>query len=88
MPARIVVVYNDPIFRDPLVTSLQASGHDVASFVDTSAAWNALEAAQRIEILDILIFFHDDPMSHQAFCQLPTSARTPSKPPANKIQDI
>ena len=57
MPARIVVVHDDPTFREPLVASLQASGHEVASFVDTSAAWDALEAAQRIEILVTRINF-------------------------------
>jgi DNA-binding NtrC family response regulator len=51
MPARIVMVHDDPTFRDPLVASLKASGHDVASFADISTAWDALEAAQRIEIL-------------------------------------
>ena len=51
MPARIVVVHDDPTFRDPLVASLKAGGHDVASFVDASAAWGALDAARRTEIL-------------------------------------
>jgi DNA-binding NtrC family response regulator len=57
MPARIVVVHDDPTFRDPLVASLQASGYDVVSFVDTSAAWDALQAAQRIGILVTRINF-------------------------------
>jgi DNA-binding NtrC family response regulator len=51
MPARIVVVHDDPTFRDPVVASLKATGHDVASFGDVMLAWDALAAAQRIEIL-------------------------------------
>src|SRR5690348_9977835 len=51
MPARSVVVHDDPIFRDLLVSSLKDSDQDVASFGDTSRAWDALEAAQRLEIL-------------------------------------
>jgi DNA-binding NtrC family response regulator len=51
MPARIVVVHDEPTFRDPLVASLRASGHDVAAFGDVSLAWDALSAPQRIEIL-------------------------------------
>jgi DNA-binding NtrC family response regulator len=51
MPARIVVVHDDPTFREPLVASLQACGHDVASFVDTNTAWGALTEAKRVEIL-------------------------------------
>jgi DNA-binding NtrC family response regulator len=51
MPARIVVVHDELSFRDSLVESLKASGHDVAAFADTIAAWDALAAAQRVEIL-------------------------------------
>jgi DNA-binding NtrC family response regulator len=51
MPATIVIVHDNPTFRDPLVASLKASGHDVAAFIDVTAAWDALAAAERIEIL-------------------------------------
>jgi DNA-binding NtrC family response regulator len=51
MPARIVVVHNNPTFREPLAASLKASGHAVASFADISVAWDALEAAEQMEIL-------------------------------------
>jgi hypothetical protein len=46
MPARIVVVHDDPTFRDPLVASTDASGHDVASFGDISTAWDALQRSR------------------------------------------
>jgi DNA-binding response OmpR family regulator len=51
VPARIVVVHDDPTFRDPLADSLRATGLDVARFVDSMAAWGALDTATRIEIL-------------------------------------
>jgi DNA-binding NtrC family response regulator len=51
MPARIVVVHDDPTFRDPLVASLEADGHEVEAFVDTFVAWDALQTAQRMEVL-------------------------------------
>jgi DNA-binding response OmpR family regulator len=46
-----VVVHDDPTFRDPLVASLKADGHEVAGFADSNVAWNALEAAHLVEIL-------------------------------------
>jgi CheY-like chemotaxis protein len=49
MPARIVIVHDEPTFRDPLVASLRAGGHNVISFADASSAWGGLEAAERIE---------------------------------------
>jgi DNA-binding NtrC family response regulator len=51
MPARILVVHDDSTFREPLAASLKTSGQDVASFADISTAWNALDAAERMEIL-------------------------------------
>jgi DNA-binding response OmpR family regulator len=57
VPARIAVVHDDPTFRDPLADSLRATGVDVATFVDSMAAWGALDAATRIEILVTRIDF-------------------------------
>jgi DNA-binding NtrC family response regulator len=51
VPARIVFVHDDPSFREPLVAALNAAGHDVARFADSIAAWDALYAANWIEIL-------------------------------------
>jgi DNA-binding NtrC family response regulator len=51
MPARIVVVHDDPSFREPLLASLKADGHDVVAYEDSLAAWGALESAQRAEVL-------------------------------------
>jgi DNA-binding NtrC family response regulator len=51
MPARIVVVHDDPNFRDFLVTELQAAGYDIKAFAGSMAAVEALEAAELIELL-------------------------------------
>ena len=50
MPARIVVVHDDPVFLD-CVPALQAAGYDVKSFTSSMDALGALEAAQHIELL-------------------------------------
>lgn len=51
MPAKIVVVHDDEDFTGSLVAALQAAGHDVAVFKDPLLAHDALEAAQRVEVL-------------------------------------
>ena len=38
MPARIVVVFDDPAFLEPLVAALGRAGHDVVAFDDPVAA--------------------------------------------------
>jgi CheY-like chemotaxis protein len=50
MPARIVV-HDYPAFIQRVVTALTAAGHDVAAFMNTMRAIEALEAAQHIEVL-------------------------------------
>jgi DNA-binding response OmpR family regulator len=52
-----VVVHDDPSLLEPLAASLRASGYDVATFSDSIAAWDALNGAQRIEILVTRIQF-------------------------------
>src|SRR5580658_7779028 len=51
MPARIVVVNDDKEFTDLLAVALRSAGHDVATYPDPLAAWGALEAAERTEVL-------------------------------------
>ena len=50
MPARFVVVHDDPEFIDRTVTALLAAGDDVTAFTDTISALAALEAAQWLEL--------------------------------------
>ena len=51
MPARIVVVHDDQEFRESVVTVLRTAGYDTKAFAASMAAIDALEAAQRIELL-------------------------------------
>jgi DNA-binding NtrC family response regulator len=50
MPARIVVVHDNPVFSE-CVTALQAAGYDVKSFAGSMEALDALEATERLELL-------------------------------------
>jgi DNA-binding NtrC family response regulator len=51
MPARVVVVHDDPEFIKRTVTALLVAGHEVAAFSDTMAATAALPTSQRMDIL-------------------------------------
>jgi DNA-binding NtrC family response regulator len=57
MPAHIVVVHDDPAFIQRVVTALRAVGYDVAAFMNTMRAIEALEAAQHIEVLITRVVF-------------------------------
>jgi len=48
MPARVVLVHDDPEFVGPLRDAIQASGYDVAVFPDSMVALDALDAAQTV----------------------------------------
>lgn len=43
MPARIVVVHDDPTFRKFVVTVLRAAGYDTTALAGSMAAINALD---------------------------------------------
>ena len=52
MPARVVLVHDDPVFVEGALAALRNAGHDdVATFPDSMTALGALEAAKRIELL-------------------------------------
>jgi DNA-binding NtrC family response regulator len=51
MPARIVIVHDDPKILDPLAAALTLAGHGVAKFDDALAAWEALREARTVEVL-------------------------------------
>jgi CheY-like chemotaxis protein len=57
MPARIVVVHDDPEFVASTVAALRAAGHDVVAYTSSMSAIEALEAAQRIEVLITRVMF-------------------------------
>jgi DNA-binding NtrC family response regulator len=51
MPARVVIVHNDPDTLEPLAEALTSAGHFVAKFDDAMAAWEALRDARTVELL-------------------------------------
>jgi CheY-like chemotaxis protein len=51
IPARVIVVHDEPSFLDPLVASLKAAGHEVAAFPDPTSAWNAIRFSNEVQIL-------------------------------------
>ena len=52
MPARVVLVHDDPEFTAMAVAALrQVVGCDLAWFSDSHSALDALEAAEKIELL-------------------------------------
>ena len=57
MPARIVIVHDDEEFTRDTVAALQSAGHDVMVFKDPLLAHDAIEAAQRVEVLITRVMF-------------------------------
>lgn len=57
MPASIVVVHDDPAFLDDTVRALRGGGYDVAGFLQSMAALDALETAERVEVLVTRVTF-------------------------------
>jgi DNA-binding NtrC family response regulator len=76
VPARIVVVHDDSSFLEPLAATLRVRGHEVAAFHDSMLAWDALEAASKIELLITRIEFargkpHGVALAHRALANRP-----------------
>ncbi len=57
MPARIVVVHDDPQFIELSVAALAGAGHDIRAFSSSMAAIGALEAPERLELLVTRVLF-------------------------------
>lgn len=51
MPARVVVVLNEPGFADKTASALRAQGHDSLALADPMTALELLERAERLELL-------------------------------------
>lgn len=51
MPAQIVLVHDDAGFSDPVSRALRDAGYDVMVFPDPLVALDALETAERVELL-------------------------------------
>jgi hypothetical protein len=59
MPARIVVVLNNPKLADATVSVLTASGYDALAVHDSMAALTLLEQAEGIELLVTSTYFQE-----------------------------
>jgi DNA-binding NtrC family response regulator len=57
MPARVVMVHDETEFAAGVAAALRLTGNDVAVFADPMRALDALDAAQRIEVLITQIKF-------------------------------
>jgi DNA-binding NtrC family response regulator len=51
MPANIILVHDDPKFVEEAAAALVRAGHQVATFQDPHEGLNALETAERFDIL-------------------------------------
>jgi hypothetical protein len=76
IPARVVVVHDEPSFLDPLVASLRAAGHDVTAFADPVLAWDALKFPGEVQILVTRVQFepgkpHGVALARWARCNCP-----------------
>lgn len=57
MPARIVLVHDNPDFLARAEAAVRAAGYDVATYSSSLAALDALEAAQTVELLITRVIF-------------------------------
>ena len=75
MPARIVVVHDDADYVQELADGLRAEGHEVATFPDPIAAWDALEAARKTEVLVTRLSFPPGRSNGGALARMARSKR-------------
>jgi DNA-binding NtrC family response regulator len=76
MPARVVIVHDEPETLHPLADALVLAGHGVARFDDALAAWDALREARTVELLMTRVRFgHSQPQGLGLFIR--TRARRP-----------
>lgn len=76
MPARIVVVLNDPELADATVSALAADGHNALAVHDSRAALDLLEQAEDIELLVASTYFGEGKPTGSALA-LMTKLRRP-----------
>lgn len=57
MPARIVLVHDEPELLAAFEAKLRSTGHDVAAFRDSVSAFDALSSPRRVEILVTRLLF-------------------------------
>lgn len=57
MPVRIILVHDDRTFLEDLAAALEKAGHDVTMFDNSTSAWDALRAAEDVDVLITRIQF-------------------------------
>ena len=77
MPAQIVFVHSDDSFRTAAVAALEGEGYTVAWYPDALAAMEALDAAQRVELLITRVRFPEGKSNGVALTQM-VKSRKPS----------
>jgi DNA-binding response OmpR family regulator len=75
MPARIVVVHDDAEYLDELAAGLRTEGYEVATYPDPIAAWDALEAARKTEVLVTRLGFPPGRSNGMALSRMAKSKR-------------
>ena len=82
MPARIAIVLNEPEVAEEAASALRAQGQDALALVDPMTALEALEGAERIEVLVTCLDFapgKPTPNAPCSACPLPSRTSSPSK---------
>ena len=57
MPARVIVVLNEPEFADKTASALRAQGYDVLALADPMMALELLERPERLDLLVTCVDF-------------------------------
>lgn len=75
MPARIVLAHDGPEFLDQAATALRLVGHEVMTFGGSIEAFDALKAAQTVELLITRVRFPEGTPHGIALARLAQSRR-------------
>jgi DNA-binding response OmpR family regulator len=75
MPARIMIVHDEPDFADEVASILRPGEDNVARFADPAAALDALESAERIELLVSCADFGPGKLNGEALVRMARARR-------------
>ena len=81
MPARIIIVHDEPAFIEALSTALISHGLDVAAFSDPLKALDALDAARTVELVITRITFAPGKSNGLALARIIRFGRLPRRRP-------
>ena len=75
MPARIMIVHDEPDFVGDVASILKSGEDDVATYANPAAALDALESAERIELLVSCVDFGPGKLNGVALARMARSRR-------------